>query len=128
MSDDVDIKSKRKDLSKRLETNKNLSFHIIKMKLSRFSKNSSFDLILKDNIKNMNKMRSLSYHLINFHILRCLKDNITLPDIQSLNFYYRCLATVSKLNNRSSKERENDELLNTYNLYMKTKDIETPFF
>jgi len=127
MSDDVDDKKKRIDVSKRLEENRNLSFHIIKMKLSRFSKSSSFDLILKDNIKNMNKMRTLAYHLINFHILRCLKDNITLPNLQSLNFYYRTLATVSKLNNRSSKERENDELLKTYNQYMNTKDIETPY-
>ena len=127
MSDDVDDKKKRKDVSKRLEANRNLSFHIIKMKLSRFSKSSSFDLILKDNIKNMNKMRTLAYHLINFHILRCLKDNITLPDLQSLNFYYRILATVSKLNNRSSKEKENDELFKTYNQYMNTKDIETPY-
>lgn len=36
MSDDVDDKKKRKDVSKRLEANRNLSFHIIKMKLSRF--------------------------------------------------------------------------------------------
>ena len=127
MSDDVDVKKKRKDVSERLEKNRNLSFHIIKMKLSRFSRSPSFDLILKDNIKNMNKMRCLAYHLINFHVLRCIKNNIMLPDFQSSNFYYRCLATVSKLNKRNSKESDNDELLNTYNLYMKTKDIDTPY-
>ena len=46
MSDDVDVKKKRKDVSERLEKNRNLSFHIIKMKLSRFSRSPSFDLIL----------------------------------------------------------------------------------
>lgn len=127
MSYDVDIKSKRADVSSRLEANRNLSFHIVKQKLNRICKNDIFKEVLHQNIKNMNKMKDLAYHLINFHVLRCIRDNITLPDLKSQNFYYRCLAIVSKMNNRNSKERTNEPLLDTFNLYLKNTDLELPY-
>ena len=113
---DKDVK-KRSDVSKRKEDNKNVSFHIIKMKLNTFSKNNEFKDFISKTVVNMNKMKNDAYHLINFHILRCLENNLKLPNLEDQNFYYNCLSKVSKFQLR--KETINkDELFETFILYM----------
>jgi len=50
MENDVFPTNKRSDVSKRKIENKNKSFHIVKMKLNRFSKNESFKKLLIKNV------------------------------------------------------------------------------
>jgi len=125
MENDVN-KSKRSDVSKRKTENKNKSFHIIKMKLNRFSKNDTFKNILVKNVVNMNKIKSYAYHLINFHTLRCLENNLELPDYNNQNFYYKAMAYISRFQNRKETINENEELVKSLKLFM-DNIIDPPF-
>ena len=118
MEVDVNVRKKRSDVSKRKNENKNLSFHIIKMKLNRFSKNEKFKNLLIKNVANMNKIKSYAYHLINFHTLRCLDNGLELPDYNNQNFYYKCMAYVSRFQNRKETIDSNNELVKSIMLFM----------
>ena len=118
MENDVCPTNKRSDVSKRKSENKNKSFHIVKMKLNRFSKNEPFKKLLIKNVINTNKIKSDAFHLINFHTLRCLENNLELPDYNDQNFYYKCMAYISKFESRKEKIDQNNELIKSLNLFM----------
>lgn len=106
-------KKKRKDVADRKTKNLNKEFVIIKMKLNSFIKNESFKDLLFVNIANLNNIKYEAFNFINLHFLRCLENNLELPNL-SQDFFYNCISLISKTYKQKEQISKNIELKNTY--------------
>jgi len=130
MHDDVNSnvevkKMTRPDKAARLSRKSKITNHVVKMKLNSFCDNPSIRTLLRRNVENINKMQSMAYHLINFHVLRCFRDNVPLPDFTDLSFYRNSLLYTTK----EYEQKTNPNypgLYHTYDLYMRQYNTNPP--
>ena len=73
----------------------------IKMKLTQFCKNENLRKKLDSIVLIMNQLVAEAYVFANFHVMRLLNREDTLPIVASRDFYYRCLLATSKNNCRN---------------------------
>ena len=81
------VKKKRRDVSKRIEGNKDTDFVCIKMSWNSLCKNNYLKQGIQDIVYNINKITFLSYKLLNFHFTRLLEENKELPELTQNLFY-----------------------------------------
>ena len=122
----VKVKATRSDVKKRKENNKNKEFTCVKCSWNSFVKDNFLKTGIENIVFNINKIKFLSYHLLNYHFTRCLENNIELPEITQ-NLFYRACSVVSILKDRKSKEViETDELTISFSHFKYNID-ELPF-
>jgi hypothetical protein len=87
----------RNDVKQRKEDNKNTDFTCIKSSWKSFCKNNLLaDTIVNDILPKINNICFLSYKLLNYHFLRLLEENKSLPEIKQ-NLFYQSCCMVSRL-------------------------------
>jgi hypothetical protein len=119
------VKKKRDDVSKRKEANKDIEFVCIKMSWNSLCKNNYMKQGIHEIVYNINKIRFLSYKLLNFHFTRLIEDNLPLPEITQ-NLFYNACSFVSIIKNRKYTIDTNDEMYISFTKFSKFID-DMPF-
>jgi transposase len=109
MEENTPHKKKRKDVSQRLEDNKDKEFTCVKMSWNSLVKNNCLKTGIQNIVLNMSKISFLSYKLINYHFTRLLQENKPLP-ILNQNLFYQACIFVSVMENKKSTIDTNDEM------------------
>ncbi len=111
-------KRSRPDVALRKARNKELDFSGVTMKLQTLCKDDVLMNEIQSIVWNTNKIALEAYHIANLHTLRCLSDNIPLPNLDQ-NFFYRCCSSVvEKPNDHTSEADTADVELNvTVNMF-----------
>ena len=93
----------------RKEKQKLLDYSNVKCSWNTFCKNPALKVNIQKIILNINQIDFLSTRLINFHMIRCIQENIELPELNQ-QLYYKACCFVSKMNKRNSKTDKENEL------------------
>ena len=104
------IKLPKNDIKKRKAANKLKEYACVKASWNSFVKNNYLKNGIENIVLNINKIKFLSYHLLNYHFTRCIENHVELPEITQTLFYRACCA-VSVMRDRKSKIDETDELV-----------------
>lgn len=103
-------------------------FRVVKMRLHKFVKNdnANFLNLINNNVKLMNRMIYLTYHFINFHFLRLLENNLTIPETIDQTFIQRVFQGITTLNGKFKKTRGDDEFKDSLVLFRDTLNKAIP--
>lgn len=93
----------------RKEKQQLLDYSNIKCSWNSFCKNPALKVNIQKIILNINQIDFLSTRLINFHMIRCIQENIELPELNQ-QLYYKACCIVSKMTKRNSKTDNKNEL------------------
>ena len=117
-------KTKRKDVSERLISNKNLDYVTVKSTLNSFfnkefiDNTSEFYQLLNEPLENilldLNKVMVEAHILANLHVLRMLKMGLTV--LVDQDYFYKCISAVSK-SDRKKKDITDIEFAKSIELY-----------
>lgn len=107
---------KRPDVILRRQNNKLINFSVIKTTWKAFCKEETFlSFPIESILKNVNKATYEAYKLANLYVIQMLSQN-KMP-ILNKKFFYNCLTGVSKNYDKKTKKIDNDELLESINIY-----------
>jgi hypothetical protein len=103
---------------------KERTFTVVKTTWNAFCKDATKAAFpIEKIVKNVNQVTFEAYKLANLHVLRCLENNSPLPTFDQ-NFFYNCLAGVSKTYSRKNMDVKEESLKEAIKDYdsMKSKD------
>ena len=124
--------SKKKPLDKpksafaiRKANNLFLDFSNIKCSWNSLCKNKSLQSDIQKIILNINQIDFLATRLLNYHIIRCIEENLTIPELNQPLYYTAC-RFVSEMKKRKSTIDENNDLYISFS-HFTDKIKELPF-
>jgi len=112
-------------VSIRKEKQQLLDYSNIKCSWNSFCKNPALKVNIQKIILNINQIDFLSTRLINFHMIRCIQENIPLPELNQ-QLYYKACCFVSEMKKRNSTIDKENELYISFSKFSEQID-EFPF-
>lgn len=91
-------------------------FTVIKSTLNQFCNNELVKQILNQHVLNSNKLIFEVYKFANLHLLRCLRDNETLPTLDQ-NFFYKCSTYITEMYLKKSQNNTTVPFDKTFDIY-----------
>jgi hypothetical protein len=91
-------------------------FTTVKSTLNQFCNNNFIKQKLNLHVLNCNKLIFEVYKFANLHLLRCFRDNETLPVLDQ-SFFYKCSTYVSEMYLRKSQNNNTISFDKTFDIY-----------
>lgn len=103
-------------------------FTVVKSTLNQFCNNEIIKQKFNQHVLNCNKLIFEVYKFANLHLLRCLRDDESLP-ILDQSFFYKCSCYVSEMRLRKSQNNNTLSFDKTFNIYKLQRPVDyTPAY